>query len=780
MRALRLMLLAVPLALPASSCGGGDSASAAANPDAWTLFRGLTAASTVELICPEAELLAAARHSIERTQSRSDQRLVIVEPDRSDPELPRMVIGTLADPYVSALAVRAGVAMSDGSALIVGGAQMRRPEDVLVATVADPERAGLPLTLFLGNSPRGVSNELDVLVPHWRIGVLALRGGLPFRAVPLHPDGSPDWSGVVDFTAVRRDRDGAEYVEPPPRVIDGRVVLRLAEGVDAARAQAYGDLAAAASRAVQTAFGAGGPRVNLRVVASVEDAIARDAMRDLSRVLRTDPPGAVALLAPDMPHDGGACAARATALASLGPTHVDWMLDGVGTAYADNWWGRPREAWSAYLVTAGLARTAAELVAPDADARISPHVLGPLRGELFELLVASRGAEAVAELWRGGTRLACDDALEREFAAHLTAVGERHASALDRARIARRDAAASKRWRGGVHVAPAGGDLDLVFGSSALKESLAGAARAGAGCAAFTPFVFLEPRAPRFAGMPPRPLPDGSPGDLALAHALRTARAAGLHTMLAPELQLTSTGTWFDAGALGGRDQVEEAFARATQALEHYGLLAELCGVDVLCLSSERIVMSATRSDSGDVVDPRAAMLRAGWKALIARVRAAFAGGLTYAAGPSYELERIEFWDDLDLIGINLFRDVANPVGGSSTAAAARKLESLVSRAASFAALHGRPLLIVQSGYPSNAEAAAQPLLASGAPDVAQQAALFEVLADVIAKAREDGELAGFFLWRWDPDPAAGGVSDPTHTPQHKPAAAVLPRLLGR
>jgi hypothetical protein len=784
MRALLLVALAAAFVPPAGQ-GGGDLVMPR-GADAWTLFRGLTRHATVEVVCAEAELRPYVAHALERSRSLAGQHLVLVTPAESDSALPRIVVGSLRDPWIARLARKAGLTSADGVALRLGGADLRRPSEVLVATVADPEREGLPLTMHLGNAARTLAADLDNVVPHWRPGLFARRRGLPQKSVPLRPNGTPDWDRQVDYDALRRGPSagtGAALIR-----VGDRIAVRASEGVDPARAAAYAELAGRADAAVRAAFGRGRvkSKSELFLIPSVDVAQERFGLSDLSRVAAFEPSSALVLLAPGLPHDGGASAARAAALGVLGPTCAGWMLDGLGTAYAESWWGRPREAWAAFVREAGFAPTAAELAQPDADARISPHVLGPLRGELFALLLRLLGAEATARLWTGADELVCDAALERAFQDRLDALVERYGDALASARAERRAAAAAIGWLGGVHMSPAGGDLDHAFSTDTLYQSLAAAAAAGATSAAFTPIVFLEPRENAFAGEPLRRRPDGSPGDLALAHALNSARLVGLDTMLAPEIVGSPTGTWFDAIALGAADEVREAFAQATRALEHYGLLAELCGVDVLCLASECSVISVTRPLAGDNAQTlaRFALMRAEWGKLIPRVRGAFPGALTYSAEPLTEplseLERVEFWPELDFVGIALFPQLSRPNGRSLQAMAEHRLADILSNAARVAAEVGRPLLIVQTGFPSSTTAHRSPLLASGAVDVDQQASLYAVLADVVEAARARAELAGVFLWRWDPDATAGGPSDPSHTPQGKPAERELRRLLGR
>jgi hypothetical protein len=758
--------------------------------DRWTLFRGLAGAEEVEVLCAAPELLPAVERAIERTRDTVPHALRLVDPTGSAgsaawyADAPRIAIGLLGEPWMAALAHAAGLADSQAQALRVEGVAFQRPGDVLVATVADPERAGLPLTVYLAHEAGALAAQLEHVTPRWRPGIHVLRDGLSELRVPLLADGRPDWGAQVDRGVLRREaaRRGTPGEVEPVLTPGAGLIVRFGRGVDARRAASYAELLADAAREVRGAFGAGGEGpIEVRLAGGVADMLRLYGATGLSRVTATSPPGAVALLAREMPNDGGACAAQATALRALGAPRAAWMLDGVGAAFARTWWGHPLDVWIARLATAGVAPSVAELVAPDAPARTSPHVLVPLRGALFAHLLETAGADAV-ERWWAGAPLACDTALEKAFAARLAAAAGASADALAAERERRRELALGRGWRGGVNVVPARGDVDGSLAADAVQLSLAAAASAGATSAAFPVMAYLEPRGLELPGDPLPPWPDGEPGDLALAHALIAARAAGLDTMLVPELVATPTGTWSDAGALGDAAESNATFELAARAFVHYGLLAELCGVELLCLGVETPMTSLTTPLPGEHDAPYA-QKRAAWSDTIARVRAVFTGALTYAADPRSdrsELSRVAFWPELDYVGATLFQQVMRPTGNSARRASRVRLEEVLAAAAAVAREHDRPLLVVQAGYPSHATAHARPALATGVPDPVQQEELYRVLADAVVAARGRGELAGLFLWRWDPVPTAGGAADPSHTPQRKPAAQELRRMLER
>ncbi|MEM7308219.1 MAG: hypothetical protein AAF682_16180 [Planctomycetota bacterium] len=218
----------------------------------------------------------------------------------------------------------------------------------------------------------------------------------------------------------------------------------------------------------------------------------------------------------------------------------------------------------------------------------------------------------------------------------------------------------------------------------------------------------------------------------------------------------------------------------------HYALLAELLGADTLCLGNERDGAARTLppGDAFDGTDrelaaeqERRRLLQDAWLALIERMRGAFSGLLTYAAAPSREIEEVGFWPQLDLVGVDFFPKLPHPAGASSERNARAALRTQLARCVDVARVAERPLLLVQTGFPSHARAAQRATVPQGPVDVDAQLRLLTLLDEALDELRETAALAGLYLWSWNPDPRAGGAQHSGYTPQGKPAEAALPGL---
>jgi hypothetical protein len=257
------------------------------------------------------------------------------------------------------------------------------------------------------------------------------------------------------------------------------------------------------------------------------------------------------------------------------------------------------------------------------------------------------------------------------------------------------------------------------------------------------------------------PWPGVSPTDACVLHAMATARRLGLRVVLKPFVDVRD-GTW---RALIHPASWTAWFASYRAFLTHYARLAARGGASALVVGTEM--------SSSDATQPRA------WRGVIAAARRAFAGPLTYAADwPQYR--KIAFWDALDWIGIDAYFPLA-PGARPSEAALLAGWQPWLSQITSWDAA-GRPVLLTEIGYRSEAGATADPAVFNrGAPaDPGLQADAFR--AAFRALTPQPWLMGTLWFW-WDNPSTAdrgGAPGDRGYTPRGKPAAAVLARWYGR
>lgn len=237
---------------------------------------------------------------------------------------------------------------------------------------------------------------------------------------------------------------------------------------------------------------------------------------------------------------------------------------------------------------------------------------------------------------------------------------------------------------------------------------------------------------------------------------LRTARNLGLSTMLFPYIRVDhklQPHHW--RGCIEPRD-LDSWFRAYEEWIVGLAAIASREGVEILSLGSEM--------SSVDVETER-------WRSIIGRVRPIYRGQLTYSANWDH-YERVEFWDQLDLVGLTGYfelvpRDMTDP-----------SLEEVIEgwrewhvRLMRWQSLHGRPLLLTEVGYRSNDGAAARPWRwgeGENQVDLEEQRVAYEAFTRVWS---HEPRLGGVFFWNWWGE---GGDECHDYTPRHKPAEEVL------
>ena len=221
---------------------------------------------------------------------------------------------------------------------------------------------------------------------------------------------------------------------------------------------------------------------------------------------------------------------------------------------------------------------------------------------------------------------------------------------------------------------------------------------------------------------------------VAVRRMIAQARERGLRVLLIPHLWVETTG-WrgeIDPGSPEGWRAYQASYR---DFLLRWARDAAEAGADAFSLGVE------CKSWSG--------LFPAFWTELIRDVRAVFPGLLTYSANWD-EVENVVFWEQLDFIGVNAFYPLADANGASDE----QYLEGALRRASDVAALAEaieRPVLFVEVGYTTRADAAVEPWLWPDGMegvviDEREQARALEAMFRAFLGERW---FAGFFVWRY-------------------------------
>ena len=247
--------------------------------------------------------------------------------------------------------------------------------------------------------------------------------------------------------------------------------------------------------------------------------------------------------------------------------------------------------------------------------------------------------------------------------------------------------------------------------------------------------------------------PAKTPTDESVLAAASKARSEGLEVAIKPHVDVR------DGSFRGEITPADRAawFASYGKLVDHFAELAQRADADVFVIGTELTTMA---------VDADA------WRDLIARARARFDGKITYAANWVQGAEAVQFWDDLDYIGIDAYmpletRNRTDPGVDALVGAWRGPIGAMRD-------LHERwdlPVLFTELGYESRPGTAARLEGGDSSVDEDAQANAYEAAFRALAPLPW---FDGIWWWEWSAERIGIGPSDAGFNPEGKRAEAVL------
>ena len=254
--------------------------------------------------------------------------------------------------------------------------------------------------------------------------------------------------------------------------------------------------------------------------------------------------------------------------------------------------------------------------------------------------------------------------------------------------------------------------------------------------------------------------PRFSPPDETVARTLREARERGLRVLVFPIVRLEKprySSEWRGTLAPADPDAWWQSY---TQRLLRLAALSAREHAELLSVGSELSTLDGPAD-------------HARWQALVAAVRRAFRGALTYSGNWDH-YEKVALYDLVDLAGACAYFPLAGrldapPVAVDKMVAAWRERRTELE---AFARRVGRPLVLTEVGYLSQRGAAAWPWDEGARKDVdlEEQRRCYEAFRTTWTGA---SALRGVYFWNWY---GWGGRVSPGYTPRAKPAADEITR----
>ena len=262
------------------------------------------------------------------------------------------------------------------------------------------------------------------------------------------------------------------------------------------------------------------------------------------------------------------------------------------------------------------------------------------------------------------------------------------------------------------------------------KKSLEDLAELGTNAVSLTPFGYAKNETESTVYFVLDNTWDETLGGLFKAH--EDAQALGMHVMMKPHIWL-GNGKWCGEIAITDSGELKKWENAYCQFITYHGLIAELSGMQSLCVAVELPHMYQ-HTDM--------------WRRIIRCSRTAFSGSLTYGANWMDEYDGIRFWDDLDFIGIQAYFPLSRSKDETASDFYAHAKELSI-RLMGFSRNWNRPIVFTEAGFPSIEYGLMNPHLEDFSQKRSEesQALGYSVLFETLS---HQPWFNGFFWWKWE------------------------------
>ncbi|MEA2693848.1 MAG: hypothetical protein QOJ16_3235, partial [Acidobacteriota bacterium] len=385
-----------------------------------------------------------------------------------------------------------------------------------------------------------------------------------------------------------------------------------------------------------------------------------------------------------------------------------WLARGAALWLSGGWYGRPWRDWLPRLAGARALPTAEQLLAAEVQPDASAPLWTPVAAAVVDRLPGKTATEKLAR-----------PPAPAAIAAILAELARLPAP------LASPPPGPSAAFLKGVSLAMLN-RLESGYHAPGLDARLDGLAKLGVNAVSLMPFAYQEaPDRPRLVYLNRRP---ESETDTGLVHAVRRAHAHSFAVLYKPHIWV-GRESWPGDIAMANEADWAAWWAGYRRFVLHHALLAGWSGADLFSIGCE---LAKTTGRTAD------------WRDLIAAVRLLYPGRLTYAANWGGDLEKVAFWDRLDVAGVDAYYPLAaDPkADAAQLAAGARKVAEHLEAEARRA---GKPLLLTEVGFAAHAGAWMAPHLEGGTYSEEDQAAAYAAL---FAALDHRPWLAGTFVWK--------------------------------
>ncbi|WP_076548757.1 glycoside hydrolase family 113 [Maribacter ulvicola] len=314
----------------------------------------------------------------------------------------------------------------------------------------------------------------------------------------------------------------------------------------------------------------------------------------------------------------------------VGESNKNSITLGLPIYFTETWQMKGYKYWAARLVESENTFTVSELLNNSFLEMESSLIRDCMAGAFTDFLMTTWGKDAYLKRYNTVS-------LTQGEEKTLEIKWQKYLAELPKAHPKKKTEKKKLPYLKGFNFAHEGYGIYNGYGSKKATESLLKQKNMGSNAMAIVPYTGINeintPTPLHFSNNA------GSENDDAVVHAVSMASDIGMYTLLKPQIYVG--GSWPGGINMPTDAQWNKFHDYYYRWIRHYAFLAEIYEIDALCLGVEFTKATLSQPDA--------------WRAMIKKTRALYSGQLTYAANWGAEFEKIEFWDDLDFIGLNSY-----------------------------------------------------------------------------------------------------------------------------
>jgi hypothetical protein len=252
---------------------------------------------------------------------------------------------------------------------------------------------------------------------------------------------------------------------------------------------------------------------------------------------------------------------------------------------------------------------------------------------------------------------------------------------------------------------------------------------------------------------------DLTPPDTSVRNIINFVHQLGLKVLLKPHVDL-SNDPQHVRSEIGPRFTKRDWTNWLTSyrgLIFHYAEMASELGVEMFSVGCELNLSEGNTAE---------------WRRIIGEIRKNYSGLMTYANDEIMHPQDVQFWDDLDFIGVDFYASLTDKIH-PTVDDLIRGWRPWLTILQGLSRTWSKPLIFTEIGYRSILGGAQDPAAykPTGPVDLEVQANCYEA---ALRSVTSQVWFVGMFWWDWSVWPHTGGPIDIGFTPHGKPAEKVL------